>query len=67
MGCKQSNEKHGTPINKDVEVRKKFITGTHITHIAGGIEGNLQLGYYKHKQKKYEVPGVGGGEMNTTC
>ena len=45
MGCRQSNaEQSGAPLNVDLEVRKKFITGTYITHVAGGVEETYSWG-----------------------
>ena len=51
MGCKQSRQKN-VKLNKDVEVRRKFQIGLHLTKEEAG----LQVAFRKTSQKKYELP-----------
>ena len=50
MGCNQSRQK----VNKDVEVRRKFQIGLHLTKEEAGV----QVAFGKTSRKKYETPSV---------
>ena len=50
MGCK--NSKQVPKVNKDVEVRRKFQIGLHLTKEEAGV----QVAFGKTSRKKYETP-----------
>ena len=60
MGCRHSKqtqqkiEHNGQLYNKDVDIRKKFLTGVHIAKGANGIEANIQIALGKTSRKKYK-------------
>ena len=57
MGCKPSSpqiQSNGDLFNEDTDIRKRFLTGVHISKGASGIEGNIQLAFGTTRKKKYE-------------
>lgn len=55
MGCISSKKQDGGDIlNKDVDVRKKLLTGVQMSKDAEGIEANFQLAFWKRERKKYD-------------
>ena len=57
MGCKPSRlqvQSNGDLFNEDIDIRKRFLTGVHISKGATGIEGNIQLALGTTRKKKYE-------------
>ena len=57
MGCKQSRQRDAlrvVKIDKDVEVRRKFQIGLHLTKEEAGV----QVTFGKTSRKKYELPEV---------
>ena len=55
MGCKQSKQRDAlrvVKVNKDVEVRRKFQIGLHLTKEEAGV----QVAFGKTSRKKYELP-----------
>ena len=57
MGCKPSNpqiQSNGDLFNEDVDIRRRFLTGIHISKGAEGIEGNIQIALGTTRKKKYE-------------
>ena len=53
MGCKHSRQSV-VKVNKDVEVRRKFQIGLHLTKEEAGV----QVAFGKTSRKKYESPCV---------
>ena len=60
MGCKNSNTNNEKElVNKDVNVRHRFLFRVHVSKDPDGVEGNVQLACGVIKKKKYErVPSV---------
>ena len=54
MGCKHSKNINGELYNQDVDVKRRFMTGVHISRGPDGIEGNVQVALGIVKHKKYE-------------
>ena len=57
MGCKPSKpqiQANGDLFNEDVDIRRRFLTGVHMTKGAEGIEGNIQIALGTTRKKKYE-------------
>ena len=57
MGCKPSKlqiQHNGDLLNEDTDIRKRFLTGLHVSKGADGIEGNFQIAFGKTKGKRYE-------------
>ena len=55
MGCKNSTENNrGELFNEDVNIKHRFLTGTHISKGAEGLEGNVQIALGTIRKKKYE-------------
>ena len=57
MGCKPSSpqiQSNGDLFNEDSDIRKRFLTGVHVSKGASGIEGNIQLAFGTTRKKKYE-------------
>ena len=58
MGCKKSKNVNEL-YNKDVEVKRRIMTGIHISKGADGVEGNVQVAFGFSKHKKYDrVPTI---------
>ena len=53
MGCKNSNERIEL-FNENVDIKRRFLTGIHISKGAEGIEGNAQIALGTTRKKKYE-------------
>ena len=58
MGCTSSKQKQkqfdGDLYNEDSDVRRKLLTGIHMSKGPEGIERNFQFAFEKTKRKKYE-------------
>ena len=55
MGCKPSTENGEKElVNKDVNVRHRFLFGVHVSKDPEGIEGNVQLACGTTRKEKYE-------------
>lgn len=59
MGCTSSKKQRQTEIggdlfNEDSDVRRKLLTGFHMSKGPEGIEANFQFALGKTKRKKYE-------------
>ena len=57
MGCKPSKlqiQHNGDLFNEDTDIRKRFLTGLHVSKGADGLEGNFQIAFGKTKRKRYE-------------
>ena len=57
MGCKPSGpqiQSNGDLFNEDVDIRRRCLTGIHISKGAEGIEGNVQMALGTTRKKKYE-------------
>ena len=56
MGCKNSNRNEGEQwaslFNEDVDIRRRFLTGIHISKGAEGIEGIVQIALGTTRKKK---------------
>ena len=52
MGCSQSTERK--LYNEDVDIKRKFMVGLHISKGGGGVEANIQIGLGTTRKKKYE-------------
>ena len=50
--CKDSRPE--TQYNKDINIRKRFLTGLQASKGAEGIEGNFQIAFITTKRKRYE-------------
>ena len=58
MGCKSSTVEKEL-VNKDVNVRHRFLFGVHVSKDPDGVEGNVQLACGTIRKEKYEkVPSV---------
>ena len=57
MGCKPSKlqiQHNGDLFNEDTDIRKRFLTGLHMSKGDDGIEGNFQIAFGKTKRKRYK-------------
>ena len=59
MGCASSKkqkqmENGGCIYNKDVDVKKKLLTGVQMSKDADGMEANFQIAFWRKSRKKYE-------------
>ena len=58
MGCKSSTVEKEL-VNKDVNVRHRFLFGVYVSKDPDGVEGNVQLACGTIRKEKYEkVPSV---------
>ena len=59
-GCKSSTENNEKElVNKDINVRHRFLFGVHVSKDPEGIEGNVQIACGTIRKEKYEkVPSV---------
>ena len=58
MGCASSKkqkqlENGGCIYNKDVDVKKKLLTGVQMSKDADGMEANFQIAFWRKSRKKY--------------
>ena len=53
MGCTQSTERK--LYNEDVDIKRKFQVGIHISKGGEGFEGNVQIALGTTRKKKYEM------------
>ena len=53
MGCSQSTERK--LYNEDVDIKRKFMLGIHISKGSEGVEGNFQVALGTTRKKKYEM------------
>lgn len=51
MGCMPSKGKEY--YNKDVDTKRKLLTGIHLSREAGGIEANLQVAFSNQSKRRY--------------
>ena len=59
MGCASSTkqkqmENGGCIYNKDVDVKKKLLTGVQMSKDVDGVEANFQIAFWRKSRKKYE-------------
>ena len=59
MGCTSSKnqkllENGGCLYNKDVDVKKKLLTGVQMSKDVDGMEANFQIAFWRKSRKKYE-------------
>ena len=59
MGCASSKKQKQLEIggnlhNKDVDVKKKLLTGVQMSKDADGMEANFQIAFWRRTRKKYE-------------
>ena len=58
MGCKNSSRNEGELFNEDVDIKRRFLNGVHISKgaegTAGHIEENIQIALGTTRKKKYE-------------
>ena len=47
-------ENGGCIYNKDVDVKKKLLTGVQMSKDADGMEANFQIAFWRKSRKKYE-------------
>ena len=52
MGCSQSTERK--LYNEDVDIRRKFMVGIHVSKGGEGVEGNFQVALGTSRKKRYE-------------
>ena len=52
MGCSQSIERK--LYNEDVDMKRKFMAGFHISKGGEGVEANIQIGLGTTRKKRYE-------------
>ena len=45
---------NGDLFNEDTDIRKRFLTGLHVSKGTDGLEGNFQIAFEKTKRKRYE-------------
>ena len=57
MGCKSRTEEREL-FNEDVDIKRRFLTGIHISKGAEGIEGNVEIAFGTTRKKKYERVGA---------
>ena len=57
MGCKPSKlqiQHNGDLFNEDIDIRKRFLTGLHVSKGTDSLEGNFQIAFGKTKRKRCE-------------
>lgn len=55
MGSTSSKkQKDGNLYNKDVDAKRKLLTGFHMSKDNDGIQANFQIAFWKKTHKKYE-------------
>ena len=55
MGCTSSGKKQDEDYyNKDIDEKRKFLTGFHMSRGADGIETNFQIALCRKSKKHYE-------------
>ena len=52
MGCSQSKERK--LYNEDVDIKRKFMAGFHISKGGEGVEANVQIALGTTRKKRYE-------------
>lgn len=59
MGCTSSKKhKDGDYYNKDVDAKRKLLTGFQMSKDTDGIEANFQIAFWKKTHKKYEKAAI---------
>ena len=59
MGCTSSSKKQdGDYFNKDIDEKRKLLTGFHVSRGADGIETNFQIAISRRAKKTYEKSAV---------
>ena len=54
MGCKNSSRNEEELFNEDVDIKRRFLTGVHISKGVEAIEGNIQIALGTTRKTKYE-------------
>ena len=54
MGCKNTNANNEELFNENVDIKRRFLTGIHISKGTERIEGNVQIALGTTRKKKYE-------------
>ena len=54
MGCASSSKKDGDYYNKDIDEKRKLLTGFHMSRGQDGIETNFQVALWRKSKKHYE-------------
>ena len=54
MGCASSSKKDGDYYNKDIDEKRKLLTGFHMSRGTEGIETNFQVAIWRKSKKHYK-------------